>query len=240
MDISGVSQLINDKMTALISVQLFTCDYLATNFYPIWPGQRIINPNWIKELKTQQYAFIQKYGRPIFPGSIIMIKYSDAYYIGDGQHRVQLIKELYDEGVNLKICDILLEIHDCASDYELAQSVYNMANSRYTVHAVITPTTNVNIQEAAKKVATNIRDRFPLQVGKNAPYFDPNILLREIIASNIMNNKTPEMVINLIINENNKYLEDMRSKKDIRYYNCESGFYLPFKAPKCRWIQNIH
>lgn len=107
-------------MAGVLSSQFLNCADFITRGIPIWPGQRVINPAWIRELKQQQqYQFIAKYQRPIFPGSIVIVQYNGASYIVDGQHRYQLMKELFAEGVNLSTSYLLLEIHDCTTNYEL-------------------------------------------------------------------------------------------------------------------------
>lgn len=216
-------------------------DFLSYRL-PLWPGQRVLNCAWVESLKAQQKQFIRNFGSPLITGSFILIWYNRVCYLADGQHRLQMLKELNDEMVNFINTNVLLEIYDCDVNLNKAQNIYSMANANYNVNGTIDKNGNVFDTKLANNVVEIIQKKYITQVKANltrAPCFDIGDLLKEINISGIMKTMTVDDLVNLIIEENNLYGKLLFELNPSQYSRCTSNFFLPYKEPKCRWFKEL-
>ena len=115
---------------AYSSTELVSCDDLVTIDPPIWDNQRPPNRFWIDKIKSDQKDFFRKYNKLCFPGTIVLIEYTEKIYIADGQHRYQAIKELINEGFDLTPVQLVVQTFHCGNDHTLAKDTYFCSNKR--------------------------------------------------------------------------------------------------------------
>ena len=209
----------------------------------LWPGQRVLNNSWVQELKELQQTYIKTYNVPIVPGSFVMVYFNTQWYLIDGQHRLQLLKELYKEGVDFMGVNVIVETYDCGVNLEMAQSIYSMVNARYYNNGSLDETgVPFDNTQNANKVVEAIQKLYQGQVKANAaraPQFDIGDLLREINASGILTSRSMEEVIKFIVDANSAFGIDLNKKNSAQYGRCTAKFFLPYKEPKCRWLKEL-
>ncbi len=209
----------------------------------LWPGQRVLNTSWVQELKKQQLEFIKNFGAPIMPGSFIFVKYNNTHYLVDGQHRYQLLRELFVEEVDLNRTSVCLETYNCEGDLPKAQSIYAMVNARYYNNGTIDQSgATFENTLATNKVVSAVEAACRAQVKANktmAPYFDISDLSREINNSGIMQRKSAEEVVDLIKQANVEFAKLLYQLNSDQYKKCTGGLFLVYKEPRCRWFREI-
>jgi hypothetical protein len=215
---------------------------IAFNLAP-WPYQRPLNKDWVKHLLEIQRTYIVTFGNVIVPGSFIIINYGGTNFLADGQHRIEMLKDLSKE-YDLSKIKVIRETYQCGNNSSMAQYIYYMVNDRYIVNGNISESGEV-YENTANKVVDTIQNEFSKQVrasnNKNvvAPYFDPNELLRELNESGIMKTKTYEEVITIIRNYNTNYGDHLFKNNKQQYDKCIGGWYLSYLKTHCRWVRNI-
>lgn len=213
-----------------------------------WPlgridDQRSINSEWVARLKRIQYEYRNKFGVFCFPGSIILGEYNNNWYLVDGQHRMQVLKEISYERPEINNYYITIEMYQCGDNLNLLRSIYAMANDRYITNGAINKEGTVYTNnDCASQVVKWLQNTYPLQTsGSSAPKFDCNLLSKYINESGKINNGNITKFCCLIETVNREYAQILYNKDRTQYDKCLklSGFFLPYKQPKCKWIEEI-
>lgn len=217
-----------------------------------YPNQRPLNRDWVNKLKSKQYDYINKYGNPIIVGSFSLIELNERCYMVDGQHRLELLKQLHIEGNNLLNCTINIINYKCCEitpeeNFILANEIYFMLNNQYSNNGNIDSSGKVNNNEITNQVLDLVQDRFPKTIkckNKNkitAPYFDINDLSREINKSRITDNKSASEIFEDMMIFNNNFGETLEKNNIKQYQRCVSieSFFLPYLCTKCEWFSKI-
>jgi len=203
----------------------------------LWIGQRGLNPQWVAELKRQQYSYISTCGGlPIIPGSLIIIEYNGVSYLIDGQHRRQLLIEMLKEGVNLANTYVAVETYLCTTEQQ-AVAIYNMVNSRYGSNGI-------TIDDSVESIITYLKQQCPKQIVNDksyAPYLNPVALEKEIKDSDVMRYCTAEEVINAIIETNTEYGNKLLIANPTQHAKAKSlgSLFLVYKGTNARWFVSI-
>ena len=213
---------------------------ILTLNYSVWENQRPLNPNTVQNYKIQQLNMIRLFGKPIFTDDIILAEYQNRNYLVDGQHRLEMIKQLMTEGVVFE--SVQIKIFECKT-YEQITALYIMANTHYTINGNID--SNGNLHQNVNKTQTVI-DRLRAQYNNftnqnrqrkgdtlNAPYFDIGDLTSQLNSSVFLRSKSVDEIMALITRANDQKRREITPKQ---ITNCLDGFYLCYGAPKCRWI----
>ena len=202
-----------------------------------------INKDWVKKLKDKQYQYKKEFGNFCFPGSIIIVEYYGKWYLADGQHRREVLKEIYQENPDLANLNIILEMYNTNDNNLQLNSIYEMANNRYIINGTINSEGKVyDNNNISKQVAKWLYQVFPKQAGgTNDPKFDCNLVMKFINESNKITDDNVNTLCELILEENIAYGNILYVKDKQKYtkYQALSGFFLPHKTPKCRWMIDI-
>lgn len=223
------------------------CDQIPANAFiafnlAAWPYQRPLNQDWVQHLLQIQKEYIGAFNNVIIPGSFIIINYGGTNFLADGQHRLEMLKQLSKE-YDLSKIKVVRETYHCGNDAAMANYIYYMVNDRYYVNGNISEDGQVH-DNSANKVVEIIQNEFSLQVrasnkAVSAPYFDPNELLKELNESGIMKSKTCDEVVTLIKNNNTKYGQHLYINNKAQYDKCKAGWYLSYFKPHCRWVKSL-
>lgn len=212
-----------------------------------YPNQRPLNKDWVNKLKLKQYEYIEKYGSPLIVGAFSIVEVNTRPYMIDGQHRLQLLREMYDEGIDLSNCIINIINYKC-HEFSLANDIYFMLNNQYASNGNIDSEGRVyGSNEVSKQLIILVQDRFSKTIKCKekskimAPYFDINDLMREINISRITDIKSAYEIFNLVINFNQDFGEKLLKKDPKQYQKCLNieGFFLPYLSTQCKWFKEV-
>jgi hypothetical protein len=222
-------------------------DFIAYSF-PLYPLQRPINPKRVEQILMEQASHDQF----LFVGAFVVAHWRGEFYLMDGQHRAQALRDLYQiEPARIKTLDINICVYVCGGDETVANRIYAQCNSSYTANGNINPKTGLvytTETDQAKEVAIRIQAKFPKQVGKSSerravskPYFDPNDLMSELNKRGIMKLHSVERVVAAILKENENYGGSLLLTDKINHTKCShlSGFFLPYKRAGCKWVSQL-
>lgn len=212
--------------------------FLKLNLVP-WPGQRVISRDWVNQLKEKQYETIRKFGRPIIPGSFVVIIHQGHNYLADGQHRRKMLSEMSNEGTDFGECTVTVEFYHTDEDSELGNTIYQLVNDRYHRNGNIIDG-KIHNDQKVKKVVEEIQKRFGTQCKcktTRAPYFDIQELTKELNTKCF--NLNYEEILEKILKANEEFGQYLLLNDGRKYRSCSDGFYLPYKSPKCRWVQEF-
>ncbi|MCJ7638096.1 MAG: hypothetical protein MUO21_11460, partial [Nitrososphaeraceae archaeon] len=188
-------------------------DLLSANL-ELYKHQRDLNYDRVRQIKEEQEKFTVLF----FAMPIVIFHLKGKHYIGDGQHRLKALRELHTEGQDLSGFILDVRVWLCGSDEAFAEAfaerIYCQCNTSYNINGKINANTGKlytgSASDAAVEVKEQIQKQFATQASKqNAPYFDPNKLLTELNKSGIMETKTVAEVVQLIINRNNTFKEEL-------------------------------
>ncbi len=241
---------------------------LITKNYGIWRGQRSRNDAWVAQMKQDQISYITQFGLVCFPGNIILIKHNNVCYVADGQHRIEVMRQLWNDGYQILI-HLCVETYDCGANDALADKIYLFANERYKPNSgvdlinqqrtnespsivlptiVSIPKTPVQVQwmNNLRLITNDIGTTFKLQQSPNehcsAPSFCVGTLEKELISSGVIQRLDPNIIITRIKQVNSEYKQILFTANRDQYDKCRSGFYLPYYpkvGAKCRWVKEI-
>lgn len=243
----------NRKGVEVTSVTISVHELFSIEIYQ-YPNQRPLNRDWVEKLRIIQNNYIKKYGCPIIVGAFSLIELNERCYMIDGQHRLELLKQLYSDNINLNNCNVNIINYKCCDDnsedrFNLANEIYEMVNSQYSNNGNIDSNGKVyNGTEVTNQVLNLIQKSFPKTIkckDKNikivAPYFDLNDLAREINKSRITDIKTAKEIFEDIMSFNESFGEVLKKNNFKQFQRSESieGFYLPYFLTKCSWFSKI-
>jgi hypothetical protein len=198
----------------------------------------------VRRYKEAQLALIQARGHPIILGDFVFANFMGKNYILDGQHRMAMLGQLRDEGVNFANTKVSVQIIDCVTLSDI-NSLYVMANERYTVNGNISSqgtvyTTSTSAQAVVEQLKlrfNNFNTQGKERRGKlNAPYFDVNDLTSQLNASGLLNTNTVDQLVQLIVT-NNEVATQRLSPAQVK--KCTDGFYLAYGHPECKWVRSL-
>ena len=134
---------------------MFVAEILESDFVN-WVAQRPLNMETVRRYTEAQRALIQARGHPIILGDFVFSNFMGKNYILDGQHRVAMLRQLRDEGINLNNTKVSVQIIDCITLNDI-NTLYVMANERYTVNGNISSsgvvyTTSTSAQEVVDRL----------------------------------------------------------------------------------------
>lgn len=217
-------------------------DFLCWNLHKM-VDQRLVNTDWVIKLKQKQYQHRITFGSFVFPGSIVIAEYCGQWYLVDGQHRSQMLKEIAHESPDVKAANINVERYLCGNNLPLLQSIYAMANDRYIFNGTLNAEGKIfATNDVAQIIVRWLQNKYPLQVGSTlAPKLDCNILMKFINESCKVNSGNANIVCNLIETANLEFSQILSTTNAVQYERCLrlSGFFLPYKQAKCRWMNEI-
>ena len=209
---------------------------------PNYEYQRSVSAERVQQIVEEQHraAFL------FFATPLILVHVNGMHKLCDGQHRVQALVELHSEGhPDIETLQIWVQVHVCQEEF-MAERVYLQANNQYMRNGAIDRMAGVIHRDTAvrsREVADGIAALYSAQIGSSFPNFDPNCLAEELNKSRILHSKTVEEMVEIIRTENEAYGAILLQQNAKKYYQClgkgKSGFFLPAKEPKCRWILTI-
>ena len=235
----------NQPNVVYISAQQF-----ITEIYPSivpWHQQRVINMDHVKTLFLYQQNLLSKGLAPIVVGCFSTCIINNTRYLVDGQHRLEMLKLLYNDDANcLNNTIICIQEFQCVNMLE-GESIYLLANNTYNVNSSICnneviPNLSLATRDVANEVVDSLKSIFGMfiQNGKpSAPYIDIGTFVQELNKSGIISRKTSGEIVEAIIAANNNYKIILQNKSNDQYKRCSTGFVLPYMEPKCRWINKI-
>lgn len=83
-----------------------------------------IDTNLVKQIKRALYQHKSTFGNFILPGALIIAEYLDRWYILDGGHRIQAIREIYEERAGEIDSLVTLEKYKCSNNLDLLRNIY--------------------------------------------------------------------------------------------------------------------
>ena len=145
--------------TTHLQEHMLVTDVLDSEFKN-WDAQRPLNMETVRRYKEAQRLLIQSRGYPIILGDFIFANLMGNNYILDGQHRMEMLRQLRAEGINFDTTKLSVQIIDCKTLNEI-NTLYVMANERYIVNG------NINAQgvvyttsTSAQEVVDRLKQRF--------------------------------------------------------------------------------
>lgn len=223
-----------------------------------WPSQRPVNIARINHLYKEQLAFHQRHGFYLFPGTLVCIEYYNRFYIIDGQHRYETIKNLYNNRLikdTIKNVPVTVEMYDSLNDRELANSIYRMVNDIYVTNGtiddegrVIDMSDDLTYVTRKNDIRKYFEKRFEKQIAATgrtticAPSWDPGHfekIMNEPMHKNIimgLGNDYLHTIINVFDQFNN---EAWAKISDAQRKRCISGLYCVYGNTECKWFSSI-
>ncbi len=225
---------------------IIASDLIKLNL-PSYEKQRAVNTAWVKQMVREQV------GKPILvTGCIALIYQNSSYYITDGQHRFNMLKELYHTRArDLDTLKIYVIVHVCETDVE-AERIYkqyinvNTSNERVDSKGEFRPQKECDIAIA---VAEHFKRKYPNHVAVSStikkvykPMFNPSNLISQLIESGVCKGHLTVDQIILQIEDANTIHGISLKKTDAKFYSkctAKDGFFLADKGSGCRWVKTI-
>lgn len=208
-------------------------------------NQRPLNQDTVRQLIEKQKQYIALYGSPIVLGTIIITITNGNMELLDGQHRYEMLKNLYYDSINLADTQIATLLVYNPSPEQI-NALYVMANKTYDINGNIdkeSGTVFITAVQATDLIneLSKYFNNFNTQVRSgslSAPHFDIAHLLLKINTSGILNRKAINEIIKIILQENERKLNSGRLSQE-QINKCTDKFYLVYGKPKCAWFDDI-
>lgn len=194
----------------------------------------------VKQIVDEQL----QHGKLLFATAFVLVHVNGVHKLCDGQHRLAALKQLCFHP-DMFTLEIRVIVHLCGEDQNLAERIYLQCNNQYMINGAIDRTTNQLFKRdtlaMSRRVVEEIKRYYPGQIGSRFPNFDTNALESELNTSKILDRKSVEEVVALIIRENGIYGPILAVAHAGNYFRCKEkgGFFLPAKEAGCRWIREI-
>ena len=134
-----------------------------------WRTQRPIDMSHVDNIIKQEQAYHKKRGCYLYPSTIVLIKYGDIKYIGDGQHR---LKSFEKGGIKTLVPVSTITVESLSEVDEIIKIINS--NKEY-----------VQVKnDEVKRITKYFMDTYPKYVSKNhkfqRPNFNPNTLTEKL------------------------------------------------------------
>lgn len=226
--------------------------------------QRPLNPERVRKLKEQQLTMLQFMRarqkadyQLLFISSLVLVERNRIFYVLDGQHRLKVLQELFTEGHDLSGVKLSINYHYGGEDDELMKFIYMQCGNTYGHEGAVAPaaspaeaatfsvqvineTVELITEKFGRQLATGDRDA-------SCPRFNPTALQRELLQVVPIQRWTARQIFDKICQVNDAYgagitisfNKSVTGIGDSQKLKCVAGFYLPYAAPHCRWVNKI-
>ena len=152
------------------------------------------------------------------------------------------MEELYKEIPAAGQCLVTVDSYFCDDNLALVRSIYSMANNRYVPNGALNPEGKVYSEnDCAVRVVKWLQTKYKLQTGGSAaPKFDCNLVMK-LINEFKGDKKDSDVICAAIEASNDKFGKFLEISNGKHHHKCAglSGFFLPYKNPKCKWVTEL-
>lgn len=234
---------------------------------PLNPGRvKLLKNMQIEMLQTMRSRQLLGY-QMLFVNSLVLVEYQRTFYVLDGQHRLTVLKELYTEGLDISHVKLSINYHYVGEDLQLFMFIYKQCGNTYGHEGVVAPNPGLTpVGQAPVAVAPStpplvaaindavklITEKFGRQLATgdrdaSCPRFNPTALQRELLQVVPIQRWTARQIFDKICQVNDAYgagitisfNKSVTGIGDSQKLKCVAGFYLPYAAPHCRWVNKI-
>lgn len=216
--------------------------YIQLKDIELWKNQRPPNENLIDEMYDKQIEFHKKYGYYIIPGSIGIVVVEQYKYIIDGQHRLLMMKKLYElrkKDVSATICE-----YTCKTMNE-ADELYSMLNHINSVNVMVQDGQLASDGIKLRTILEQLKKMYGHKVWDAKkivkPYVNIGLLNEELCKSTFLKCKSIDEILLAIKERNDVVLKDLKLNDSKAYKEVieQGGFCLHYKEPKAKWVRTL-
>jgi len=219
--------------------------YTNLSHIELWENQRDPNMNLVDSIVKSQLEYYKKYKEFTFPGVLVAVNFDNNYYLIDGQHRFESLKNLYNNHAH--DVKVAIQTYKCNNKNQINE-LYGMLNNINPNNCMVTDGKLDPDGLKLKQIKTLLKEKYGYKIwvdkDTNRPYVSTIKLDSELRNAAFFNNKTSNQIITAIEEKNKVCLLALEniSKTDYHKVIDMGGFALPYdkkNGPSAKWIRTL-